>query len=110
MCSSMNAPRRACKSLVLAEYSKSTLFSRFAAIARERSAPRHDSLRLAPPQLGHYARPTPDLDCVLACCGSIDDATHDALGDAGGAKHVVGDIEIPVIRIDRRAQIGRAHV
>src|SRR5271170_7744353 len=103
MCSSMKATRRACKSLVLAEYSKSTVFSQFAATALERSASRHNAVHLPPPELGHHARPTPDLERVLAGSGSVDDTAHDALRDAGRAEHVVGEIEVPMIRVNRLA-------
>src|SRR5580704_15687953 len=100
---SMKAHRRACKPLVLAEYSKSTAFSRLSGAARERSAPCHDALHLLPPELGHHACPAPDLDRVLARCGPVDDATHDALRNAGRAEHVVGEIEVPMVRVDRLA-------
>src|SRR5271166_441354 len=103
MCSFMKAIRRACRSLVLAEYSKSTVFSRLPRLERERSAPRRDAFHLFPPQFGHHPRPAPDLDCVLARRGSVDDPAHDALGDAGGTEHVVRDIEVPVVGIDRPA-------
>src|SRR5271169_970509 len=72
-------------------------------MAPERSAPHHDALYLSPPKLGHYTRPPSHLDGVLARGGSVDDAAHAALGDAGGAEHVVGDIEVPVVWIDRLA-------
>src|SRR5437660_5168023 len=108
MCSSMKAASRDASSWVFGEYSKSMANSCADASKRKsnpasRSAPRENLLHPLPAKLGHPACPASDFRRVLACRRTIDDAAHDALRDARGAEHVVRDIEVPVVRIDRSA-------
>src|SRR6266498_4719612 len=105
----MKAASRAASALVFGEYSKSMATSCANASKNKGQAhaaplaPRENLFHLLPAELGHPPCPAPDLLRMLACRRAIDDAAHNALCDARGAEHVVRDVEVPMVGIDRSA-------
>src|SRR5689334_6444042 len=105
----MNASRRAASSRVLAEYSKSIMRSEAVLPSRKKAARPAPSaagqklLDLSPAALGHVARRATGFQRVRARRGTVAGPSHDSLGDARGAKHVVRDVELPFGGLDRAA-------
>src|SRR5437764_5175072 len=104
----MNASRRAASSWVRAECSNAMASSCARCLVGmlvpvRRSAPAEDLLDLLPTTLRHVPGRASRLDSVRAGRDAVERASHDALGDAGGAEHVVRDIKVPLIGIDRPA-------
>src|SRR5438552_11588264 len=104
----MNASRRAARSWVRAECSNAMASSCARCLVGmllpvRQSAPAEDLLDLLPTTLRHVPGRASRLDSVRAGRDAVERASHDALGDAGGAEHVVRDIKVPLIGIDRPA-------
>src|SRR5687768_3768132 len=91
MWSSMKAVTRFCKSLVLAEYSKSMVSP---LKVWEGLGP----LCELPVHLGHRSRTAARGHGLLARCGTGLDPLGNALQDRGHAEQVVGLVEVPVGR------------
>src|SRR5205814_10097095 len=65
------------------------------------SAPAENLFDLSPAALSHIASRASRLDRMRTRRAAVSPASHDALGDARGAEHVVGDVEVPFTGIDR---------
>src|SRR5450432_3606164 len=80
----MKRERRACKSLTLGEYSKSTELLLV------------DVLCHAPCHICHGSRTAAHRDGVSTCGIALKCARENAVKDCGDAKHVEDEIELPV--------------
>src|SRR5512147_883786 len=87
MCASMNAFRRFKRSLVLVLYSKSML----------------SSSNLRPSLIRQPSGRPSDLQRIFTRGGALFHPPHDSLRDPRRPEHVVGEVEIPVLRVDRVA-------
>src|SRR2546430_13969334 len=101
----MTASRRAASSWVLAECSNSMASSCARCLVEvlrpaRRSTPAEDLFDLLPAALRHVSRRASRLVGMRAGRDAVERASHDSLGDAGGAEHVVGDVEVPLVGID----------
>src|SRR5277367_5953150 len=96
MCSSMKRRSWLCSSLVRAEYSKS-MVSPAVLVALQRAGRRRSGLlRDLPAHFGKWPCPGRRLPRLLARRRAGLDSLGDSLQDAGDAKQVVGEVEIPV--------------